>query len=269
MRLRLLLAYDGSNYSGWQIQCPSKAPHTIQGSLERAFLQLTGQQCRVIGAGRTDAGVHALGQTAHVDLDDARPWHVENWRHSLNCILPPDIRVLEANPVSQIFHAGKNVAHKIYRYTFWQEEKFYPPLMASHIWPCGPLNLHLMKAALPFFLGEHDFSTFQNIGTPLRSTIRTILNINLWQQPYLDYLPVHKPPLILEIDATGFLKQMVRNIAGLLYFIGQERINPEEVPNLFKARDRQVLRSPTAPPSGLMLMKVIYKTEEAHASTTD
>lgn len=269
MRLRILLAYDGSNYSGWQIQCPSKAPRTIQGSLERAFFQLTGQKCRVIGAGRTDAGVHAHGQSAHVDLDDARPWHVENWRHSLNCILPPDIRILEAAPAPLSFHAGKNVAHKTYRYTFWQDDRFYPPLMASHIWPCGPLNASLMRIALPFFTGEHDFATFQNMGTPLRSTIRTILNINLREQDCLEYMPQQLPQLALEITATGFLKQMVRNIAGLLYYIGQKRVDPQDVPRLLETRNRQFLRSPTAPPQGLALVKVTYKTEEENAPASD
>ena len=262
MRLRLLIAYDGSRYSGWQVQCPSKAPFTIQGCLEKAIGELANQQVRVIGSGRTDAGVHALGQVAHVELSDARPVHVDNWRHSLNCILPEDIRILDACPVSSSFHAGKNVLSKTYAYVFWQEKNFYPPLLYRQIWPCGPLDYKAMTSALPYLTGEHDFAAFQNAGTPLRSTIRTIFNISLREEALMNFLPLHEPVIRLQVTASGFLKQMVRNIAGLLCYIGQGRIEVKEIPALLAARDRQLLRSPTAPAAGLSLLNVKYATEE-------
>lgn len=263
MRLKMLLAYDGSKYSGWQIQSPDKAPHTIQGCLEEAFAKLSGQSVRVIASGRTDAGVHAFGQVAHVDLSDSLPVHVDNWRHSLNSVLPRDIQVLEIEECADSFHAGKNIAYKTYRYIFWQEENFIPPLLFNQVWSCGALNLEKMRLALPYLLGEHNFSTFQNAGTPLRCTTRTIFQIFIHEEKNLLYHPSHKPLLILYISASGFLKQMVRNIAGLLGYIGQGRLDWRRVPEFINAENRVALPAITAPASGLALVRVKYKGENS------
>lgn len=261
MRLRMLLAYDGSNYSGWQVQSPAKAPNTIQGSLEKAFFKLTGQTVRVVASGRTDAGVHAFAQVAHVELSSLKPLHVDNWRHSLNSILPADIRILEIGSCSDNFHAGKDIAYKSYRYAFWQEEAFIPPFLFNQVWACGSLKLERMRMALPYLLGEHDFATFQNAGTPLRCTTRTIFQIFINEEKKSHFFPDHKPMLTLHVSASGFLKQMVRNIAGLLCYIGQERIDWKKVPEIMKAENRTALPSITAPARGLALVRVKYKGE--------
>lgn len=259
MRLRLLLAYDGSRYSGWQIQEAAKAPLTIQGEGEKALGRLCACPVRLFGSGRTDAGVHAHGQVAHADVPDARA-HLP-WRHALNCLLPPDIRVLAAEAAEPTFHARLDAVHKTYVYDFWQDRAFVPPRLAPFVWACGPLDSGPMHEALRALLGEHDFASFQNAGTPLEDTVRRILRAELRELPAEEFLPPHLPRLRLTITANGFLKQMVRNIAGLLVACGSGRLAPAAVPALLAARDRQALPTPTAPPQGLALARVTYAGE--------
>lgn len=267
MRLRLLLAYDGSRYSGWQIQEAAKAPLTIQGEGEKALGRLCACPVRLFGSGRTDAGVHAHGQVAHADVPDSRAGIP--WRHALNCLLPPDIRVLSAEATHPRFHARLDALHKTYVYDFWQERAFVPPRLAPYVWACGPLSLPPMREALELLRGEHDFAGFQNAGTPLESTVRRILEGTLEELPPEEFLPAHRPRLRLRLTADGFLKQMVRNIAGLLVACGTGKLAPEVVPALLAARNRQALPTPTAPPQGLALAYVTYpesaeKTEQSY-----
>lgn len=256
MRLRLLLAYDGSRYSGWQIQEAAKAPLTIQGEGEKALGRLCACPVRLFGSGRTDAGVHAHGQVAHVDVPDSRAGLP--WRHALNSLLPPDIRVLSAEEAHPRFHARLDALHKTYVYDFWQDRAFVPPRLAPYVWACGPVSLSPMREALQVLLGEHDFASLQNAGTPLEGTVRRILAGELVECPAEEFLPSHLPRLRLRITANGFLKQMVRNIAGLLVACGTGRLSPEGIPAILSACDRQALPSPTAPPQGLALAHVTY-----------
>lgn len=261
MRLRLLLAYDGSRYSGWQIQEAAKAPLTIQGEGEKALGRLCACAVRLFGSGRTDAGVHAHGQVAHADVPDARA-HLP-WRHALNCLLPPDIRVLAAEAASPTFHARLDAVHKTYVYDFWQDRAFVPPRLAPFVWACGPLALEPVYEALGCLLGEHDFASFQNAGTPVDGTVRRILHAEVRELPAEEFLPPHLPRLRLTITANGFLKQMVRNIAGLLVACGSGKLAPSAVPTLLAACNRQALPTPTAPPQGLALARVTYPEETA------
>lgn len=256
MRLRLLVAYVGTNYSGWQIQQKPCPPPTVQGELEQALRTLTGLDIRAYGSGRTDSGVHAHGQVAHCDVPDAREGL--DWRRSLNAVLPRDIRVLEARRAEADFHARKDALRKTYVYQFWQEQAFMPPYLTPFAWKCGPLDIDAMRAALPHLLGRHDFAALRNVGTDVESTVRTVLRAELSARPPCEFYPPHAPLLRLEVSADGFLKQMVRNMAGLLAACGQGKIDPAQVPALLETCDRRAVPSVTAPPQGLALASVAY-----------
>ena len=161
MRLRLLLAYDGSRYCGWQIQDIPTPPPTVQAAVEAAVGRIAGRPVRVFGSGRTDAGVHAHGQVAHCDVP-RRPGL--DWRHALNALLPADVRVLHWQEAAPGFHARISALRKTYVYDFWQEKGFVPPRLAPFVWRSGPLDAGAMRAALPFLLGRHDFASLQNAG---------------------------------------------------------------------------------------------------------
>ena len=258
MRLRLLLAYVGTRYSGWQIQEKVDPPPTIQGALEAALRQITGAAVRVHGAGRTDAGVHAHAQVAHCDVPENRA--PRDWRHSCNAVLPKDIRVLAAAPARPDFHARKDALHKTYVYQFWQERAFVPPALTPFVWNCGPLDLAALHAALPHLLGRRDFAGLRNAGTDVEGTVRTVLDARLEPAPPCPWYPPHSPMLLFRVTADGFLKQMVRNMAGLLAACGQGKVDPTRIPELLAARDRRAVPPVTAPAAGLALAQVSYET---------
>lgn len=260
MRLRLVLAYVGTRYSGWQIQEKPDPPPTIQGTLEWAMRKISGVPVRIYGSGRTDAGVHAHGQVAHCDVPDAKAGL--HWRQSLNALLPSDIRVIQAAPAPADFHARKNALNKTYMYQFWQERAFVPPHLIPFVWTCGPVAVNTMRAALPYLLGQHDFAGLRNTGTDVESSLRTIQAADLCILPCCEHFPEHAPMLRLTVTADGFLKQMVRNIAGLLVACGKGKIPPQCIPALLAAHDRQAVPAVTAPPQGLTLVRVTYPEQE-------
>ena len=180
------------------------------------------------------------------------------WQRSLNALLPPEIRILAAEPAAADFHARKDALRKTYVYQFWQERAFVPPQLAPFVWNCGPLDVEAMRAALPHLLGEHDFAGLQNAGTDMESTTRTVFRAELDIPPPCEFYPPHAPGLRLTVTANGFLKQMVRNMAGLLAACGQGKIRPENLPDLLAARDRRAVPSATAPAGGLALASVEY-----------
>ena len=155
-RLKLTVAYDGAAFAGWQSQAHR---NTVQDELERALQKISGQQIRVHGAGRTDAGVHALAQCAHVDLPNRR-LSIERWRNALNAVLPAAVRILRCQYVSQKFHARFSATGKLYRYRIWAAP-ILPPLELGRAWHIFlPLDVDLLKAAGRKFIGTHDFSAF-------------------------------------------------------------------------------------------------------------
>lgn len=222
--------------------------------MEAALFSLTRQNIRIHCAGRTDAGVHAYGQRAHFDAPDRNL----DWRKCLNAVLPVDIRVIAAQQVPDNFHARKDACAKTYFYQFWTEPAWTPPHLRNYVWACGPLNLDAINQLLPQFRGEHDFAVFQNAGTPVQTTTREILDICITEKEISTFLPNHAPLLRLTITGTGFLKQMVRNIAGLLAAVGRQKLQITNLDEIFSLGQRKQLQAPTAPAKGLFLAHVDY-----------
>ncbi|CCH48987.1 tRNA pseudouridine(38-40) synthase TruA [Pseudodesulfovibrio piezophilus] len=248
-RIRLTLAYDGTDFSGWQLQ-----PHdrTVQGDLEKALGRILGHSPRVHGSGRTDSGVHAMGQVCHFDCPPERA--DIPWQRALNSMLPTDIRVLESARVPEMFHARYSATGKIYEYVLWHTREFCLPQRRRFVWACGSVDYSLMLAGADALLGEHDFAAFQNVGTPVKSTVRTVSDIS-----FRTGLSEHET--VWRFEANGFLKQMVRNIVGCLVACGRGRITPQEVRGLLKGRNRMAAPA-TAPPQGLSLASVLYSSEK-------
>lgn len=239
------MAYDGSDFCGWQLQ---PGVRTVQGELEKAISRITGTPVRVHGSGRTDSGVHALDQNAHVDIPDNRSG--VPWLRALNAILPEDVAVTEACYAADSFHSRYGALEKTYTYTLWLNRQFVIPQRRRYVWPCGDVDLELMDRAAEYFLGEHDFAAFQNTGTPVSDTVRTVHEFSRHQgeTPY---------ECVYNIRGTGFLKQMVRNMMGCLVEIGRGKAEPHFVRSLLEGKDRKKAPA-TAPPQGLCLFAVAY-----------
>lgn len=253
-RLKLTLAYVGTHYQGWQVQAWKDRPHppTVQAEIEKAVSSVVGAPTHVQGAGRTDSGVHADGQVAHCDVPEARAGL--DWQRALNTRLPRDIRVMDARLTSDDFDACFSVIRKAYTYRLWLDMRCTPPRLYPFVWACGPLNLERLDAAIPHLLGTHDFRSLQNRGTDLKSTVRTVYAI---ERSPAGHVPPECPELSLRFESNGFLKQMVRNMTGLLVACGQGKFAPDAVPALLEARDRR-LAPVTAPPQGLTLSRIWY-----------
>ncbi len=256
----MALAYDGTDFQGWQIQEGKDPYQTIQGASEAALFAILGEKIRITGSGRTDAGVSATGQIAHFDADAAPGL---DFRRALNSHLPKSIRVLAVAPASPSFHARKSALYKTYTYLFWRDPIVIPPFAWRVMYPAGPLDAEKMRVATAKFVGVHDFASFQNAGTPQKSTVRTVYSIFLKELPPVSGIPPHIPPLALSVTANGFLKQMARNIAGFLAEAGKGRVPADSLPGILAARDRSILKTPTAPPQGLTLSYVAYPPKDS------
>lgn len=261
MRHKLLLAYDGTGYSGWQIQEKPDPPPTIQGELEKALKKLTGDNIRVTGSGRTDAGVHAHGQVAHFSSQSPKITALPDLRHTLNALLPASIRVISAEPVSDRFHAQHDATAKTYIYQLWTERTFIPPHLLNYVWSCGPLSEQKLTACASLFQGERDFASFQNSGGDIRETRRKISAVSVAKIQTCEWYPPHAPLFKISITANGFLKQMARNIVGFIVAVAQDKITPDRLEEIFSSRDRKALPTPTAPARGLFLARVEYSAD--------
>lgn len=255
-RLKLTLAYTGARLHGWQIQEHKKGnrPRTVQGCLEEAFGKILGGPIRVQGASRTDAGVHALCQVAHADIPDDRL--AIQWQRALNHNLPRDVEVLGVEPVSEEFHARYDAKSKIYTYSIWLSRQYVLPQRRVFVWETGPLDLEAMDRAAAHFIGAHDFASFQNIGSVVRSTVRTLLSINRTGPADRESGPGW-PEVVWRFHGEGFLKQMVRNLMGCLVYVGRGKLSADAVPELLAQRDRSAA-PPTAPAQGLTLERLLY-----------
>ncbi len=251
-RLKLNISYVGTQYCGWQIQ--ENGP-TIQAELEKVLELITGSLVRVHGAGRTDSGVHAEGQIAHADVPADKA--DLDWQRIFNTNLPSDINVHSVELVDSEFHSRFDAKSKTYSYTFWTNRSYMPPRLRPFAWDCGPLNIKLMQVALGHLRGRHDFACFQNAGTDIEDTTRFIYGASL--EKSCPWIPsnYHEHVLTLTINANGFLKQMVRNIAGLLVAVGRNSFELDHVPSLLASGVRKDA-PPTAPACGLTLLKVVY-----------
>jgi tRNA pseudouridine38-40 synthase len=244
---KLTLAYDGTAYHGWQVQSEQR---TIQGTIEAAILKLTGQSVRVMASGRTDAGVHALAQVASFTAD-CRLTAVELGT-ALNAVLPEDIAILNVSEVPAGFHPIRDAVRKCYRYVIHNGpvRDVFARRFAWHV--VQPLDLAAMQRAAAALLGTHDFSSFETAGAPRESSVRTVSRLELFRDA------VQPAKITLEIEADGFLYNMVRAIVGTLVEVGRGG-EPEDWPARVLAAQDRCAGGPTAPPQGLFLVYVEYQ----------
>jgi tRNA pseudouridine38-40 synthase len=243
-KLKLTLEYDGTAYRGWQVQAEGA---TIQGVLEEKLEVITGTPVRVTGAGRTDSGVHALAQVASFETrSEIAP---EQLVRALNALLPPDIAAQEAELVGPDFDARRSARGKIYHYQIWNAER-RSAFHGRYAWRLRrPLQQGAMRAAAAHLLGEHDFSAFRAADCPAKHPVRTVRRIEITE--------LQAPLVRIEIEATAFLKHMVRNIVGTLVEVGKGKRTPDDVARVLAGRDR-TQAGPTAPAHGLFLVRVHY-----------
>lgn len=241
-KVALVIEYDGTRYRGFQIQARGQ---TIQSELERVLRDVTREDCRIVGAGRTDAGVHARGQVVHFKT---------NWRHSwaelrraLNALLPEDIAVQKLMPVTPEFHARRSAGSRLYRYSIFNRPLRSPLALRFAYHLSGPLEVEAMNAAAQCLLGVHDFASFgQAPGGG--HTVREVLGAR-WQRTG-DWV-------FFDIEANAFLHHMVRSLIGTFLLVGGGKITPETFADILAVKDRGAAGR-TAPPQGLCLEKVTY-----------
>jgi tRNA pseudouridine38-40 synthase len=244
-RLKLIIAYDGAQFAGWQSQAHR---NTIQDNLEQAFERVLGKPVRIHGAGRTDAGVHALAQCAHVDLP-GDCLSAARWTEALSALLPPTIRVLRCQYVSSDFHARLSAKGKIYRYRIWLAPVL-PPFEYRRAWHIvRSIDPKILKRAAKHFVGTHDFAGFAaNRGKPERSTTRTIYSVRVLQKG---------PRVTIEFDGDGFLYKMVRLMVGSLVKCALGKMRVEDVTARLTSGQVGSARF-AAPAEGLFLVRVRY-----------
>jgi tRNA pseudouridine38-40 synthase len=251
---RLTLAYDGTDFAGWQVQERPQGPpaRTVQGELEGALFRLAGDvPVRVAGAGRTDAGVHALGQVASFDLP--RPFDPHALQRALNGLLPPDVRVVDADEAPAGFHARKSALSKLYRYELDTGPVQLPTRRrnAGHVpWP---LERAAVEDAAALFVGRHDFASLRSSGGSARTTVRTVTR---------SHATFDGATLRYEVEADGFLRKMVRSLVGALIEAGRGTVTIADLRRALAARDRRAWPKP-APACGLTLVRVDYAPADA------
>lgn len=246
MRYKILISYDGTNYSGWQVQ---KTGQAIQPVLQKAIETFLRHPIQLSASGRTDAGVHALGQVAHFDSELQIDAH--RFLYSINALLQADIRVHHVEQTTLDFHARYSAISKVYHYHLHLDEMVDPfnRLYSYHVF--FPCNLDLLFQASQSFLGEHDFTSFASRayqGAASYDPIRTLHR--------LDIVP-EEGGIRLEFEADGFLYRMVRNITGTLLDVSRGLIKPSEISDIFASKDRRKAGQ-IVPPHGLFLMEVKY-----------
>ncbi|HEV2394901.1 MAG TPA: tRNA pseudouridine(38-40) synthase TruA [Verrucomicrobiae bacterium] len=251
-KFKLVIAYDGSGYEGWQIQ---KIGTGVQEKVEQALAKLFASRPRVHSSSRTDTGVHALGMAAHFEVPRAQArLSVRKLMLALNAWLPQDIRVVRAVRTGKDFHARFNASGKQYRYFVWNHAAMNPLLRASAWHVPRSLDFKAMRLAAPLFIGKHDFQSFAaNTGYARQSTVRNLRRCELRRAG---------PLLTFIIEADGFLYKMCRGIVGTLVQVGLGKFSAGEIPSMLAKRDRRVAGM-TAPAHGLVLWKVFYK-QHAH-----
>lgn len=243
---KMLIAYDGTPFSGWQVQ-PNGI--SIQQKLQEAIFTITKESIAVIGSGRTDAGVHALGQVAHFKIP--KELNLFRFQHSLNALLPHEVCVKEIAEVDPGFHARYSAVRKTYQYHV-SLERYVSPFKRLYCWHYTErADIDLLKKAAAQLVGTHDFTSFANeahTGSAGNDPVRTLYRLNIIDQP---------DGLILELEADGFLYKMVRNIVGTLFYIASGKIPADAIPAILAAKDRCKAGS-AAPAHGLFLVKVDY-----------
>ncbi|HXM23636.1 MAG TPA: tRNA pseudouridine(38-40) synthase TruA [Terriglobales bacterium] len=249
--LKIVLAYDGSEFSGWQVQ-PGAA--TIQGTLASAIGRVTGEKVLPQGSGRTDAGVHALAQVATFATESSIP--ARNLVKALNDVLPLSIRILEATEAPPDFHARRSARAKTYRYRIFRGA-ICSPFLARYVWHYPyPLDEDAMRQAAGFVIGEYDFTSFAAVDSERGREDGTISNVrrifaSTWERAKED------EELVYSVRGSGFLHHMVRNLVGTFVLVGKSTLKPQDITEILAARNRSAAGA-TAPASGLYLVSVEY-----------
>lgn len=248
----ITIQYDGTRYSGWQRQPYKK---TVQGEIEKALSKLCKQPIKINGTSRTDAGVHAYGQAASFTGDFEIP--VERIKFAANGLLPDDIYIIKVEKVNDDFHARFSAKGKTYQYKILCTNE-RDVFSRNYYYNIGKdLNLSAMREAARFFIGTQDFATFMSSGSKVNSTVRTIYSLDITEELYEKGNASNEKIVTIEITGDSFLYNMVRIIARTLVEVGLQRIEPEEMPKIIKAKDRGKARL-IAPPGGLYLNKVYF-----------
>ena len=247
-RIKLVVAYDGTKYQGWQIQ---RNGETIESMLNRALQSLTGEPIRVMGASRTDSGVHALGNVAVFDTEARMPG--DKFSYALNQRLPEDIRIQASCEVPGDFHPRYQETVKTYEYRILNREFPLPSCRLNTYFTYYTLDVDRMCQAAAFLTGEHDFKSFCAAGAQVKTTIRTIYDLQIRKDEDL---------LTIRITGNGFLYNMVRIIAGTLMKVGTGEWEPEYIEEILKAKDRRKA-GPTAPAKGLTLLEIRFLGEKS------
>lgn len=256
MKLRLTVAYDGESFAGWQSQVGG---NTVQDCLEAAVERITRERIPVHGSGRTDAGVHALGQVAHFALPESRRMNPADWQRALNTYLPPRIRVMNCRRVADSFHARFSASGKHYRYVICNQPVL-PPADFARAWHVPlPLDRERLQMATRHLLGTHDFRSFAaNRGRVEKNTIRTITRAE-WRG---------RRRLIFDVAGDGFLYKMVRLMVGAVVWVAQGKVEPEWIADLLN-RPADGRNSHSAPAGGLSLVRVFYSPVPPRESHND
>ena len=241
--VKMIVEYDGTDYSGWQKQPKRK---TVQQEIETAIFKITKEKTIVFGSGRTDTGVHALGQVANFKTDSKLT--ATQFQKGLNTVLPDDISIINVKEVPDKFHSQFSSKSKIYLYTILNRD-YRSALLENRVWRVNSiLNLKDMQLASQHLLGTHDFKVFAHSGIKVKSTVRTVRKVRFSRK---------KDIINFEIEADGFLKRMVRMIIGTLVQVGKERITPREFKKILDSGNKNKYVY-SAPPQGLFLKKVKY-----------
>jgi len=252
----LTVSYDGTAYSGWQIQ-PGK--ETIEGVLNRCIGELTGETVEVTGASRTDSGVHALGNIAVFDTESSIP--AEKFSYALNRRLPEDIRIQGSEEVAADFHPRRCSSRKTYEYRIYNAPFALPVNRLYSYFTYVPLDVGLMNRAAAYLVGEHDFKSFCSVGTQAQTTVRQIDSAQVWEESVIGIGSAAEErhtaragrEIVIRVAGRGFLYNMVRIIAGTLMEVGRGKMPPERIEDILAACDRQAA-GPTAPACGLTLV---------------
>lgn len=242
-RIRLTVAYDGTDYCGWQVQ---KNGITVEEVLNRALSRLTGEDITVIGASRTDAGVHARGNVAVFDTDTRIP--AERIACALNTLLPEDVVAVKSEEVPQGWHPRRCVSVKTYEYRILNREVPDPIRRRDTYFVSFPLDIERMREATEYLKGEHDFKSFCSAHTAVKDTVRTIYDLEIEKEEDL---------ITIRVRGNGFLYNMVRIIAGTLAGVGRGYFEPGEVKKMLDDKNR-TKAGVTAPPQGLILVEIAY-----------
>lgn len=247
-RIKLTVAYDGTNYQGWQIQ---KNGETIESVLNRALKELTGEDIQVLGASRTDSGVHAMGNVAVFDTGVRMPG--EKFVYALNQRLPEDIRIQHSCEVPDDFHPRYQETVKTYEYRILNREFPLPAYRFNTYFTYRPLDEKRMQKAAEYLVGEHDFRSFCAAGAQVKTMVRTVYELTVTREGEL---------ITIRITGNGFLYNMVRIIAGTLMKVGQGEWEPGQMQEILEAKNRAAA-GPTAPAKGLTLVEIRYPEYEA------